>query len=146
MAEELDKDKPLFTISTISEMLGVSPDTLRLYEREGLIIPFKKESSHRLYSYADIERLKCIRNLIKENKINIAGINAMLSLIPCWDIISCSKTDRENCDSYKGNFRPCWSYKHINNICAKFDCRECKVYKEYFTCDTIKNKLQKIIK
>ena len=145
MDNELDKDKPLFTISTIAEMLGVSPDTLRLYEREGLIIPFKKESSHRLYSYGDIERLKCIRKIIKENKLNISGINAMLSLIPCWKIILCSQTDRENCDAYKGSFRPCWSYKHINNICAIYDCRECEVYKDYFSCDSIKNKFQKII-
>lgn len=146
MANEIDKRTPLFTISTLAKLVGVSPDTLRMYEREGLIIPYKKESNHRLYSQSDIERVKCIRNAIKERKMNLAGINAMLSLIPCWKIISCSEKDRKNCDSYHGNFRPCWSYKHINNVCATNDCRDCKVYKEYFNCDNFKEKLQTFIK
>ena len=144
MQQTINTD-PIYAIGIAAKKVGVSVLLLRVYEREGLIIPFKKESSHRLYSYADIERLKCIRKIIKENKLNIAGINAMLSLIPCWEIISCSQTDKENCDAFKGSFRPCWSYKHINNICATYDCRECKVYKDYFNCDSIKNKFQKII-
>ena len=84
--------------------------------------------------------------LIKERKMNLAGINAMLSLIPCWKIISCSEEDRNNCEAYKGNFRPCWSYKHMNNICATSDCKECIVYKEYFNCNNFKQKLQTFIK
>ena len=146
MAKEIDNNTPLFAISTVAEMVGVSADTLRMYEHEGLIIPFKKESHHRLYSQADVERFNCIRKAIKETKLNISGINAMLSLVPCWEIMSCSQKDRENCEAYKGNFHPCWSYSHTNNICADIDCKECMVYRDYCNCENIKDKLKEIIK
>ena len=56
-----DKKQPLFMISVVSELLGVHPQTLRLYEREGLIRP-KRLNRQRLYSEEDIERLTFIRS------------------------------------------------------------------------------------
>ena len=146
MTKEINKHKPVFAISTVSEMIGVSADTLRMYEREGLIIPFKKESHHRLYSRSDVDRFICIRKAITQKKMNIAGINAMLSLVPCWEIMKCSHKDRENCEAYNGNFHPCWSYTLENNVCASLDCKRCIVYREYCNCENIKDKLKEIIK
>ena len=123
------EDEPLYTMSTVVKLVGISEHTIRLYEREGLIITFKKDSGHRLFSQSDIERLKCIRDLIVNKKLGIAGIKGMLSLIPCWKIIECEEKDRLNCNAYKEDFGPCWTYKHKNNICTKFDCRLCEVYK-----------------
>ncbi len=65
---------PIFTISNAAKILGISVHTLRMYEREGLIIPFRKESNQRLYSNQDIERVKCIQKTINKDKINIEGI------------------------------------------------------------------------
>ena len=143
---KINQNAPIFTISTVSEMIGVTADTLRMYEREGLIIPFKKESHHRLYSKADVDRFICIRRILVEKKINIPGIKAMSSLIPCWHILKCSQEDRENCAAYDGDSQPCWTYTLENNICAALDCKECVVYRDYYICDSIKNRLKEMIK
>jgi len=64
-------DEPKYTISNAAKLMGISVHTLRMYEREGLIIPFKKESNQRLYSDRDLERVKCIRKTINDDKIHI---------------------------------------------------------------------------
>ncbi|MDZ7764938.1 MAG: MerR family transcriptional regulator [Melioribacteraceae bacterium] len=55
------KDKPIYPIRTAAELLGISIHTLRMYEREGLIIPHKTSGNQRSYSQDDIERIECIR-------------------------------------------------------------------------------------
>ena len=145
--ENLDNiEVPLFPISVAARILNISVHTLRMYEREGLVVPFKKESNHRLYSKADIERLNCIRRAINESKISINGIKTIYSLIPCWDIIKCSSKDRENCEAYKSHSNPCWTFKHSDNICATNECRDCSVYKDYGECKSLKEKLISVIK
>jgi len=139
-------ETPLFPISVAARILEISVHTLRMYEREGLIVPFKKESSHRLYSKADIERITCIRNAINKNKISINGIKTIYSLIPCWEIIKCSATDKGNCDAFKSHSHPCWTFHHTNNLCADNICRDCSVYKDYSECKNLKDKLISIIK
>lgn len=130
---------PLFPISTAAELLGISVHTLRMYEREGLIVPFKKDTNQRRYSRADIERVECIRRAINEDKISIEGIKRMLALIPCWKIIKCSKKERENCDAYKKMDKPCWAYKLEDNVCASLNCTECEVYNTFVNCSSIKD-------
>ena len=105
-------NNPKYTISSAANLLHISVHTMRMYEREGLIIPFKKESGQRLYSDNDIERVKCIRHSIKEEKLNLQGIRRMLSLIPCWAIVDCSASDRENCNAYNSSSKPCWMINH----------------------------------
>ena len=131
-------DTPMYSIGTVARMLGISVFTLRMYEREGLMISHKAPSTHRLYSQSDIERLKCIRSAIKEEKISIAGIRKIYSMIPCWDIANCSRSNRKKCPAYAGHARPCWTYDHKHNACKKIDCRSCEVYKLSSDCDKIK--------
>ena len=73
-----DLNNPKYTISNAANLLDISVHTMRMYEREGLVIPFKKESGQRLYSDNDIERITCIRYSIKEEKLNIQGIKKIL--------------------------------------------------------------------
>jgi MerR family transcriptional regulator, heat shock protein HspR len=113
----MKNNEPLFPISSAAKMLGISVHTLRMYERENLIIPYRKETGHRLYSFSDIERLKCIRESINERKISIEGIKSIYSLIPCWTIKNCSEEDRSNCSAFTNHSNPCWSFKHKNNTC-----------------------------
>jgi len=141
-----NQDTPLYTISTTAKMLGISVHTLRMYEREGLILPFQKSSGHRLYSQSDIERLQCIRNAINKEKISIAGIQHIHALIPCWEIVSCSKKDRENCNAYKSHSKGCWTFEHADDICKGLDCRACPVYKESTDCKNIKNRIIELTK
>lgn len=139
-------DEPKYTISMAAKLSGISVHTMRMYEREGLIIPFKKDSNQRLYTDRDIERIACIRKTINEDKINIEGMRRLLALIPCWSIVNCTIEDRNSCEAYAGHTKPCWMINHENNFCSGRDCRECDVYKAYGNCASIKNKLKDLLK
>jgi len=138
------KDKPIYPIRTAAELLGISVHTLRMYEREGLIIPHKTSGNQRSYSQDDIERIECIRRAINESKISINGIKTIYSLIPCWEVVKCSDEDRRNCKAYLGHTEPCWTYTHPNTTCEKRDCRECEVYTNHSSCDQVKELIRKI--
>jgi MerR family transcriptional regulator, heat shock protein HspR len=135
----IDKDEPVFSISTAAKLLDISVHTLRMYEREGLFVPYKKESSQRLFSKTDVERIECIRNAINELKISINGIKMIYSLIPCWDVIKCSEKDRKKCSAFNTHEKACWAENHIGTTCEKLECRECEVYKNYSECGKVKD-------
>ena len=138
---------PIFPIRTAAKLIGISIHTLRMYEREALIIPRKSIGNQRLYTFVDIERIVSIRKNMKELKLSINSIRMLLSMIPCYTIINCSKEDRKNCEAYHEVIKPCWDYEHKNNICADIDCRECEVYNSNFNFtkarETILKELQK---
>jgi MerR family transcriptional regulator/heat shock protein HspR len=142
--QKLDQDEPIFPIRVAAQLLKISVQSLRLYEREGLIIPFRRISNQRLYSKADIERLSCIRTAINEMKISINGIKTMYSLIPCWNIMKCSEEERANCKAYNEHGKPCWSYAHENNLCEEKNCRDCEIYRKHSQCGEIKELIKSI--
>jgi MerR family transcriptional regulator/heat shock protein HspR len=74
-----DKDQPLYMISVVSRMLQVHPQTLRLYEKEGLVTP-KRSKRQRLYSESDVERLNLIVELTRELGVNKAGVDIILRM------------------------------------------------------------------
>jgi MerR family transcriptional regulator/heat shock protein HspR len=69
-----------FTISIVSQMYSIHPQTLRLYEREGLLIPHRSEGNRRLYSREDLRRLKIILSLTRELGVNLAGVEIILGM------------------------------------------------------------------
>ena len=75
-----NSNDPIFTISNAAKLLNISVHTLRMYEREGLILPYRKSSNQRLYSQMDLERVRCIQKTINEDKINIEGLRRILAL------------------------------------------------------------------
>jgi MerR family transcriptional regulator, heat shock protein HspR len=70
----------LFMISVVSEMLGIHPQTLRLYEREGFIKPKRSGGNTRLFSEEDVEKLEMILRLTRELGVNLAGVDVILSM------------------------------------------------------------------
>ncbi len=70
----------LYMISVVSEMLGIHPQTLRLYEREGFIKPKRSGGNTRLYSEEDIEKLEMILRLTRDLGVNLAGVDVILSM------------------------------------------------------------------
>jgi MerR family transcriptional regulator/heat shock protein HspR len=76
----MDKDRPLYIISVAAELVEMHPQTLRLYERKGLIKPRRSGGKTRLYSERDIERLREIRRLTQELGVNLAGVEEILRL------------------------------------------------------------------
>jgi MerR family transcriptional regulator/heat shock protein HspR len=79
MTDSQDRKQPVFMISVVSRMLGVHPQTLRLYEREGLVLPQRTKRT-RLYSQEDVERLAMILRLTREMGVNRAGVEVILRL------------------------------------------------------------------
>src|ERR1700728_4217598 len=74
------KSKGAYMISAVAEMYGIHPQTLRLYEREGLLKPSRTEGNTRLYTEEDLERLEFILNLARDLGVNIAGIGIILQM------------------------------------------------------------------
>lgn len=124
---EIDKDKPIYPISVAAKLLGVHPGTIRLYEEEGLVRPFR-EKTKRYYSQNNIEWIECLRYLIHKKGLSIPSIKKLLELAPCWEIKKCPPERRNRCNAYMGKIVPCW--ERATDACAKdiSKCRECEVY------------------
>jgi MerR family transcriptional regulator, heat shock protein HspR len=74
------KSKGAYMISSVAEMYGIHPQTLRLYEREGLLKPSRTEGNTRLYTDEDLERLEFILSLARDLGVNIAGMAIILQM------------------------------------------------------------------
>ena len=72
--------EPLFVISVAARLVEMHPQTLRKYEREGLIAPSRTTGNLRLYSDRDIERLRQVKYLVEERGLNLAGVQLALEL------------------------------------------------------------------
>lgn len=75
-----DSDHPLYMISVAAELAGVHPQTLRIYERRSLVSPQRTAGNTRVYSDADIERLRLIQQLTQDEGINLSGVVRILEL------------------------------------------------------------------
>ena len=76
----IDRGRPLYVISVAAELVDMHPQTLRLYERKGLIEPSRSAGKTRLYSQRDVEHLKEIRRLTQELGVNLAGVEEIIRL------------------------------------------------------------------
>jgi MerR family transcriptional regulator/heat shock protein HspR len=102
-----DKDAPLYTMGVAAKLVGTTAQTLRLYEKHGLILP-TRERRNRLYTENDIKWLRCIRELIHSKKISIEGIKKLLDYAPCWEIKDCPDERRVVCTAFTDKGKPCW--------------------------------------
>ena len=75
-----DEMRPVFMISVAAELADMHPQTLRMYERRGLIRPRRSLKSTRLYSLADVQRLRRIQQLVAECGLNLAGVERVLEM------------------------------------------------------------------
>ncbi len=74
------EDEPCFTIGIVHQMLGLHPQTLRHYERLGLVRPHRSDGKIRMYSAKDLERIALIKRWIDEFGVNLAGVEVMLKM------------------------------------------------------------------
>ena len=73
-------ERPRYMISVAAELVGMHPQTLRMYEQKGLVRPRRTAGNTRLYSEADLERLRLIQRLTSELGLNLAGVEHVLRL------------------------------------------------------------------
>jgi MerR family transcriptional regulator/heat shock protein HspR len=90
----IDQDKPLYVISVAAELVDMHPQTLRLYERKGLIEPSRSAGKTRLYSQRNIEQLREIRRLTQELGVNLAGVEEIIRLRHRLDELQASMEGR----------------------------------------------------
>ena len=79
-ARGLPREQPVFQISVVAEMVGVHQQTLRSYERLGLITPARSPGNTRLYSVSDVERVRQVLRLVDELGVNLAGAEVVLRM------------------------------------------------------------------
>ena len=75
-----ESERPRYMISVAAELVGMHPQTLRIYEQRGLVRPQRTAGNTRLYSDADVERLRLIQQLTTEVGLNLAGVERVLHM------------------------------------------------------------------
>jgi MerR family transcriptional regulator/heat shock protein HspR len=111
--QERDEDRAVYIISVAAELAGVHPQTLRIYERKGLVAPKRTSGNTRRYSDRDIRLLRQIQDLTQESGINLAGVKAIIELQAQLDALR-AQTDeleerlreREREDDIEGKIVP----------------------------------------
>jgi MerR family transcriptional regulator/heat shock protein HspR len=137
--------KAWLKIGEVARQLDLAVETIRMYEREGLLLAHKTATGQRLFDESDVHWIGCIRRLIKEKGLNLEGIRRLLALIPCWELRPCSEEERKNCPAFLNATRPCWMIKsQLSEECQTFNCRDCPVYQSAIHCDNLKVLLQKM--
>jgi len=81
-------DEPVYLISVVANILDIHPQTLRQYEKEGLIEPSRTQGRMRLYSQRDIDKIKFVLQLTRKMGINLAGVDVILKLKEQMNIMS----------------------------------------------------------
>ncbi|MDI6892310.1 MAG: MerR family transcriptional regulator [Actinomycetota bacterium] len=131
----LAEDRPVFPIGVVAEMLEVHPETLRVWERNGIIRPARR-GRRRLYSDLDLRRLNFVRSLIEEQGLNLAGVRRILELYPCWQMRQCAG-GRPPGSASVNPAKPCW--KMLGTYCFKPEdradiCSGCRLYRRGRKC------------
>ncbi|MEW5744900.1 MAG: MerR family transcriptional regulator [Nitrospirota bacterium] len=126
IAEADRKEMPLYPIGIVAELIGITEQTLRLYEKHGLIRPARR-NKNRYYSDNDIKWLTCIRDIIHNKKISIEGIKKLLGYAPCWEITDCPPERKEKCTAQIDKSRPCWELNKMR-CSQERQCEDCVVY------------------
>jgi len=115
-------------IGAAARRFGVSVDLLRLYEREGLLIPIKSPKGTRYFAEEDLRWISVIRRLVHEAGLNFAGLRHLLALLPCWEIRGCGYQRKQGCPVIRDASMPCWG-NHACSCAASQDCYSCPVYR-----------------
>jgi MerR family transcriptional regulator/heat shock protein HspR len=122
-----DQHYPLYTIGVVAEMLGIHPETIRVWETSGMVPSPQRRSGKRFYSESDFRHLRFIHKLTGEG-LTQRAIIYYLRLYPCWKTNSC--TGCLHGSKQSGGTKPCWqaedSYCQVANLetpCSSCDLR-----------------------
>lgn len=80
MIKEIGPNEPVYVISVAARLVGLHVQTLRLYEKKGLVVPQRTDKKTRLYSLNDLKKLKLIKYLTHEKGLNLAGVKMVLEM------------------------------------------------------------------
>ena len=138
MSTDIGFTEPVFTIGIVAKLLNISPESIRLYERQHLILPYKTKTDRRLFSKMDIEWIQCFRQYINRNLLKIKDIIHYLAQFPCYETQRCSGSTKKQCLVYNNPNQICWaSINCPNRKPERIYCRECEVYKHICTLKSL---------
>lgn len=132
----LDEEKGLYSIGTVAELVGEHPETLRVWEKNGIIRP-DRASYQRKYSNNDLLRLKFIKYLMDQRGLNIAGVKQMTELYSCWFLRNCKGGALRHTSVAINEAKPCWKVEgtYCLAISDKSDlCKSCEMYQKCIEC------------
>jgi len=134
-----EKPERKIKIGNVARHFNISVDLLRLYEREGLLIPIKSSKGTRYYTERDYPWIETLLRLVRDYRLNFAGVRHLLALLPCWDLNQCENEQRNNCAVTAQSTSPCW----VNHTCCwpGKDCYECEIYRSAPACENMKSVL-----
>ncbi len=89
-----ERDEPVYMIGIVVNLTQMHAQTIRLYERLGLVTP-QRRNKNRLYSEADVERLRQIRRLTQDMGVNLAGVEVILDLLQRLEVLQCERDAME---------------------------------------------------
>ncbi|MHB1414527.1 MAG: MerR family transcriptional regulator [Chloroflexota bacterium] len=95
--------QPLYPIGIVAEIIGVHPETLRVWDRQGLVSPSRRRG-FRCYSDPDLQRLLFVKYLLEDRGLNLAGVKAYTALYHCWRNDDCAPCHKAKASGRK----PCW--------------------------------------
>lgn len=105
-----EEDRGVYEIGTVAETIGEHPETLRVWERHGIIRPDRSQYRRR-YSNTDVKRLQFIKRMLDEEGLNLAGVRHLTQMYPCWYIRSCKGGASRNSKESVNESKPCWKEK-----------------------------------
>ena len=103
----MDEEQGLYTIGVVAELLHEHPETLRVWERSGLIHP-DRHGYQRKYSHNDVKRLRFIQCLMDDKGLNIAGVRQVVAMYACWNRRFCRGGAAKNSAVPVNEAKPCW--------------------------------------
>ncbi len=132
----MDENKGIYTIGTISQIISEHPETLRVWEKNGLIKP-ERYNTQRKYSNNDLKRLRFIVYLIHNRGLNIAGVNQVISMYPCWFNVECGGGLQKNSQIQVNHSKECW--KNEGTYCVVISdktelCGACNINMKCANC------------
>ena len=127
-----DEDKGLYPIGTVAKLIDVHPETLRVWERNGLIFP-DRQGYQRRYSHNDLKRLQFIKYLLNEKGLNVAGVKQLTSMYACWYKKNCKGGAAKNSPVPVNETKPCWKLPATYCLVASDKAEICN------SCEMVKN-------
>ena len=116
-------ERPIYSIGVAAEILGVHPRTLRIYEQKSLLLPARR-ANWRYFSERDLMWARGIQYLLHDVGMSVTGLQRVLALIPCWELLPCTEAQRQACSKATDKRIPCWAVApRPDNKCYK-----CSVY------------------
>ena len=125
--------RPVYPIGVISELLNVHPETVRAWERAGVVQPPQRRGGKRFYTDGELKRLQFVQGLVAEG-LNVTAIRHYLRLYPCWQMNDCPGCMRQSQNA--GCAKPCW--RESGTYCQVSSdedlCANCTLQDQHVLC------------